>query len=208
MKPCTLRGELVGAGQGRREAPMPQRVNLLGLLLPAYNLRLSRIPRSMSSRPQEPWIHVASGSQHEWLLRRNCSLAPGRLAMIFGAVAGLSLVIGVAFAMSGAWLVLPFAFIEVLALGIAFLVHARHTTDYERIVLRQDCLLVETCEATKLHREQYLPSTTRVEYSGSRRELIGLAAAGRRIEVGRFVPESERPQLATQLRTQLRGFAN
>jgi uncharacterized membrane protein len=130
------------------------------------------------------------------------------LAAIFAGVAGLSVAIGVAFAMSGAWMILPFAFAEVLALGVAFLVHARHATDYERIVLRDDCLLVETCQATRLHREQYLPSSTRVEYSGSRRELIGLAAAGRRIEVGRFVPESERPQLARQLRSRLRGFAN
>ena len=33
--------------------------------------------------------------------------------------------------------------------------------------------------------------------------MIGLVAAGRRIDVGRFVPESERRDLATQLRAQL-----
>jgi uncharacterized membrane protein len=162
----------------------------------------------MSAPQQEPWIHVASGTQHEWLLKRNCSIAPGHLAALFASVAGLSLVIAVAFALSGAWMVLPFACVEVLALGVAFLVHARHATDYERIVLKDDCLLVETCQATRLQRERYLPSGTRVEYSGTKRELIGLVAAGRRTEVGRYVPESERPQLARQLRMQLRGFAN
>jgi uncharacterized membrane protein len=162
----------------------------------------------MSALPQEPWIHLASGTQHEWLLKRNCSLAPGHLAAIFAALAGLSLAIAVAFTLSGAWMVLPFACVEVLALGIAFVVHARHATDYERIVLRDGCLLVETCQAARLQREQYLPAGTRVEYSGSRRELIGLVAAGRRTEVGRYVPESERMQLARQLRMQLRGFAH
>lgn len=160
----------------------------------------------MSPPQQHPWIHVAAGHQQEWLLKRNCSLAPGQLAVLFGSLAMVSLAIGAAFAVRGAWLVLPFACIEVLALGAAFVVYARHATDYERIVLRRDCLLVETCRATRLQREQCSPSGARIEYSGTRRELIGLVAAGRRIEVGRFVPESERPRLAKQLRTQLHGI--
>jgi hypothetical protein len=45
-----------------------------------------------------------------------------------------------------------------------------------------------------------------VEYKGARKELIGLVTSGQRIEVGRFVPESERTDLAMQLRAQLQGF--
>lgn len=155
---------------------------------------------------QDPWIHVASVQQQEWLLKRNCSLAPGQLAVIFGSLATVSLGISAAFAAMGAWLVVPFACIEVLALGVAFVVYARHAADYERIVLCRDCLLVETCRGDRLRREQCAPAWTRVEYGGSRRELIGLVAAGRRIDVGRFVPESERPGLARQLRRQLHGI--
>jgi hypothetical protein len=36
--------------------------------------------------------------------------------------------------------------------------------------------------------------------------LIGLVAAGHRIEVGRFVPESDRFDLARQLRSTLQGI--
>jgi len=153
-----------------------------------------------------PWIHVASSQQQEWLLKRNCSLAPRQLAAIFGALATVSLSIAMMFAMQGAWLVVPFACIEVLALGAAFVVYARHAADYERIVLCRDCLLVETCRGDRLRREQCAPAWTRVEYSGTRRELIGLVAAGRRIDVGRFVPESERRDLARQLRSELQGI--
>jgi uncharacterized membrane protein len=103
-------------------------------------------------------------------------------------------------------LVLPFACIEVLALGAAFVLYARHAADYERIVVGRDCLLVETCRGDRLRREQCAPAWTRVEYSGTRRELIGLVAAGRRIEVGRFVPESDRFDLARQLRSTLQGI--
>jgi uncharacterized membrane protein len=159
----------------------------------------------MSFPMRYPWIHVASDLQQEWLLKRNCSLAPRQLAVVFGALAAVSLSVAAAFAARGAWLVLPFACIEVLALGVAFVVYARHAADYERIVLCRDCLLVETCRGDRLRREECEPAWTRVEYSGTRRELIGLVAAGRRIDVGRFVPESERRDLARQLRAQLQG---
>ena len=160
----------------------------------------------MSFPMQHPWIHVASAQQQEWLLKRNCSLAPRQLAAIFGALAAVSISIAAVFASRGAWLILPFACIEVLALGAAFVVYARHAADYERIVLCRDCLLVETCRGDRLRREECEPAWTRVEYSGTRRELIGLVAAGRRIDVGRFVPESERRDLARQLRAQLHGI--
>jgi len=160
----------------------------------------------MSFPMQYPWIHVASSQQQEWLLKRNCSLAPRQLATIFGALATVSLSIAIFFATWGAWMVLPFACIEVLALGVAFVWYARHAADYERIVVCRDRLLVETCRGDRLRQEQCAPAWTRVEYSGTRRELIGLVAAGRRIEVGRFVPESDRFDLARQLRSTLQGI--
>lgn len=154
---------------------------------------------------QHPWIHVASTHQSEWVLKRNCSLAPRQLALVFCSLSAVSLAIAGMFAAGGAWLVLPFAMLEVMALGVAFVVYARHAADYERIVLCRDCLLVESCRGARVRREQCPAAWTRVEYSGTRRELIGLVASGRRIDVGRFVPESERRDLALQLRMQLQG---
>lgn len=183
-----------------------RRVGLLAIVAEAYNHPSRWTFRCMPFPMQYPWIHVASAHQQEWLLKRNCSLAPQQLALIFASLATVSLLIAALFASQGAWMVLPFACLEVLALGAAFLLYARHAADYERIVLCRDCLLVETCRAASLSREQCAPGRTRVEYTGSRQELIGLVAAGRRIEVGRFVPESDRPDLARQLRVQLQGI--
>ena len=45
--------------------------------------------------------------------------------MAFAALAALTLAIGVGFAMIGAWLVLPFAGLEVLGLVVAYVVYAR-----------------------------------------------------------------------------------
>jgi uncharacterized membrane protein len=155
---------------------------------------------------QRPWVHVVSGNRQEWLSKRNCSLAPRQLAVIFVLLATVSLIIASGFAALGAWMILPFAGIEALALGTAFVVYARHAADYERIVLSRDCLLVETSRADRLSQEKCAPAWIRVEYKGARQELIGLVTSGQRIEVGRFVPESERTDLAMQLRTQLRGL--
>lgn len=155
---------------------------------------------------QHLWIHTESAHRQEWLSRQNCSLTPRQLAVIFGSLAAVSLLISGAFAASGMWLVLPFAVVEVLALGVAFLVHARHASDYERIVLSPECLRVETTRAFRTRHEQCTPAWIRVEYHGRRRELIGLVTSGRRIEVGRFVPETDRRVLANELRTQLQGM--
>jgi uncharacterized membrane protein len=59
------------------------------------------------------------------ILKRNCSMSPAGLAVAFGALAVLTLAIGAGFAFIGAWLVLPFAGIEVLMLVVAFFVYAR-----------------------------------------------------------------------------------
>jgi uncharacterized membrane protein len=155
---------------------------------------------------QHPWVRVESAHRQEWLSRQNCSISPRQLALIFGSLVAVSLTIAALFALSGAWLVLPFALIEVLGLGVAFVVHARHAADYERITLSPESLTVEVSRATRLMQQQCTPAWTRVEYQGRRRELIGLVASGRRIEVGRFVPESDRRGLANELRTQLQGM--
>jgi uncharacterized membrane protein len=54
-----------------------------------------------------------------------CSISPVGLLRVFVGLAATVLAIGVGFALVGAWLVLPFAGLEVLVLGGAFLNYAR-----------------------------------------------------------------------------------
>ncbi len=56
---------------------------------------------------------------------RHSSISPQGLALVFAALALLSLGIAAAFAALGAWLILPFAGLEVAALGVAFWFTAR-----------------------------------------------------------------------------------
>ena len=63
-------------------------------------------------------------------------MSPAGLAKVFAALSFLVLAIGAGFAAAGAWLVLPFAGLEVLLLGTAFALYARHAADYERLEAR------------------------------------------------------------------------
>ena len=57
---------------------------------------------------------------------RNCSMSPAGFAAALALLAALVLAIGAGFALAGAWLVLPFAGLEALLLGAAYVLYARH----------------------------------------------------------------------------------
>jgi uncharacterized membrane protein len=52
-------------------------------------------------------------------------MSPAGLAATFLSLAAVETAIGIGFALVGAWPVLPFAGLEVLALGAAYLAYAR-----------------------------------------------------------------------------------
>ena len=76
---------------------------------------------------------AADGSV-QWLLRRNCSMTPGQLVAFYLSLCAWSFAIAGAFWLRGATLVLPFAGLELLGVGAALLIYARHATDRERMV--------------------------------------------------------------------------
>ena len=152
---------------------------------------------------QYQWQYNSASERHQWTLRRNCILTPRQLASWFLALSALSLAIALFFAWWGAWFVLPFAIIEVSALGVAFLLHARHAGDYERIVSEPGRLRVEASLGQHVRVAEYAPSWVRVEYSGGRRAPIRLVAGRQSVEVGRFVPDHRKPVLARELREAL-----
>ena len=146
------------------------------------------------------WTHLAEPGRQQWLLRRNCAMTPRQLAVCFGVLATVSLSIAAAWAIHGAWLVVPFACVEMLALAIAFVAYARHAGDYERIVIAPGRLVIEQASGGTTRRLECEPPWVRVEYGGTRRELVRLVAGSRQETVGRFVPAETREKLARELR--------
>lgn len=142
----------------------------------------------------------------QWSLKRNCSISPRQMLIFFGSVCTLSLGIGVFFWVQGAPLVMPFASLELVAVGIALLLYARHATDNEHIQLEAGRLIVEYAFGASVERVEFEPAWVRVEPEHGDRSLIELSGQGRRISVGRFVRPELRRQLAEELRWALRRW--
>jgi len=119
----------------------------------------------------------------------------------------LSLAIATFFWFAGAVLILPFTWLELAAIGAAFLVYARHATDGETISLRGRRLVVELESAGHLERAEFDRERVRVEPSVADRSLIQLSGQGRRVNVGRYLRPELRPALAQEIRRALREGA-
>jgi len=139
-------------------------------------------------------------------LKRNCSISPAGLAGAFSALALLVLAIGMGFAFAGAWLVLPFAGLEALLLGAAFVAYARHAADYERIELEGGRLSIEVAEARRKGRYE-LPAhraMVRLEKNQGYGARVLLRAQGEELEIGRHLDAEARVELAAELAKRLK----
>jgi uncharacterized membrane protein len=148
---------------------------------------------------------TVQGRHVQWFLRRNCSVTPWQLVWLYVSLCVVSLGIGMFFWLQGAPLVIPFASLELAAVGLAFVVYARHATDGEHISLQEGQLVVELESAGKLERAEFQRDWVRVEPLAGDGSLIDLSARGRAIRVGRFIRPELRPLLAREIRLALRA---
>jgi uncharacterized membrane protein len=148
---------------------------------------------------------TVSGQNIHWFLKRNCSVTPSQLGWFYASLCVVSLGIGVFFWFQGAWLILPFAWLELAAVGAAFVVYARHATDGERISLQGAQLVVELENAGRLERAEFRRESVRIEPKAGDWSLIEVFGQGRSVQVGRYLRPELRPALARELRMALRG---
>jgi len=148
---------------------------------------------------------TVSGQNIHWFLKRNCSVTPSQLGWFYASLCVVSLGIGVFFWFQGARLILPFAWLELAAVGAAFVVYARHATDGERISLQGAQLVVELENAGRLERAEFRRESVRIEPKAGDWSLIEVFGQGRSVQVGRYLRPELRPALARELRMALRG---
>ncbi|MEP7301783.1 MAG: DUF2244 domain-containing protein [Caldimonas sp.] len=155
------------------------------------------LPRFAGARDE------ADGSLR-WLMKRNCSFAPRQLFAVYLSLCLLGLTIGALFWLRGAPFVLPFAGVELLVVGSAFFVYARHAADLESMVLRPGRFTVVCTLGRRTEQVEFTPAWVRVEPAQADGSLIELSGEGRRAAVGRFVRPEQRRALADELRAALR----
>ncbi len=141
----------------------------------------------------------------QWLLRRNCSVTPAQLVRLYLSLCVVSLGIATLFWFQGARMIMPFAWLELLAVGAAFIVYARHARDGEKITLAGPRLVVELDHGGRTERAEFSREWVRVEPRSGDGSLIEVSGQGRRVVVGRHVRPELRPALAREIRYALRG---
>jgi uncharacterized membrane protein len=141
----------------------------------------------------------------QWVLKRNCSITPAQLFGTYLALCAVSLTVALAFTWRGASPVLAFAAIELLLVGVALLVYARHAADCERITLAEGALSVEHHHGQQTDRTQFRAAWVRVEPRHGEGSLVELSGDGHRQCVGRYLRPDMRTPLAQELRAALRA---
>jgi len=140
----------------------------------------------------------------QWLMKRNCSIAPRQLVAVYASICAVSLAISLMFMLQGAPFVLVFAGIELTAVGVALLVFARHAGDRETLTLAGRSFSVEQHFGNRVARTDFTAEWLSVEPAGGQGSLLQLSGEGRSVRVGRFLRPEMRPALARELRRALR----
>ena len=172
------------------------------VLHPTSASQASRL-RFASAPVQGGLAHDADNVQ--WLLKRNCSVTPAQLAGLYLSLCVVSLGIATFFWLQGARMVMLFSWLELLAVGGAFVVYARHAGDGEKIVLQGGQLVVELETAGRMRRAEFNREWVRVEPRDGDGSLIEVSGQGRSVSVGRHVRPELRPALAREIRSVLRA---
>jgi uncharacterized membrane protein len=116
--------------------------------------------------------------------------------------------VGFGFALIGAWLILPFVGLEIVALAYAFYYINNHESDYESITIEGDNLVVQRCVGQQLSQQVVNPYWVKVvKHELPNGELhLYLQSHGKEIEVGRYLTRRQRELLAKQLQQRTGTF--
>ncbi len=133
----------------------------------------------------------------------NSSLsAEGNLKLLI-VLAILSLIVAIGFVGAGAWLVLPFAGLELLAFAYAFYYISLHVNDVQVITVIDDKVIIETKGYQKQERAEFSRYWAQVHLRKQKNGLSGLfiGSHGKEVEFGRgFINEEQRAFIAKELK--------
>ena len=146
---------------------------------------------------------VLNESPKQILITRNHSLTNTQAGFIVGFLAVVLGSIAVMFYSQGAWLVLPFAGLELLAVTAGFYACIRHNNDYElvevddtRIRVRRSIAKREQNFSFQTHWTNVMLEVTEGWYPSK----LWVKSKGKQVELGGWLTDDERRQLAQRLK--------
>ena len=134
----------------------------------------------------------------------NRSLGAAGRRIFLGAIAATTLGIGAFATAIGAWPVMPFAGQEVALVFFAFYLVRLHDADFERLEIGEHEVRVESRDAASLTRfVAHRPWARIIVRERGARCTLGLAYAGRTVQLGRHMSDEGRRKLADELRERI-----
>jgi uncharacterized membrane protein len=134
--------------------------------------------------------------------RPNCSLTQRGRQNVFWLIAMMTLLIASVFSWLGYWLIMPFAGLEVGVLAWAFDHLGKHAGDYESLSICGDEIVIERRQGDHLERRTLNCHWARlvvVEANRGRRVELAVRSHGQATEVGTFLTDEARLELAEEL---------
>ncbi len=140
---------------------------------------------------------------HLFELRPNCSLTRRTATIFFLCIATVSLGIAGSFAAAGYWPILPFAGLELAALGAALWFSMRQGRMRELIRVDESNVTVRKSHGDQVHEYEFQRPWTRVHLqrssAGNWPSRLSLRSMGRSVVVGAFLTDEERDGLRHRL---------
>jgi uncharacterized membrane protein len=148
------------------------------------------------------------------IARPNNSLTPQDSVKVLAAIATVIMLVAFGFARIGAWLVLPFAGLELLAFAYVFKQIYLHSGDFDSITIESDRVVVEKRNYKEVTTTVFQRHWAQVNVRGvaSVGGVIGksglfIRSHGKEVEFGKsFMNDEQRVELARELKKKLKNI--
>lgn len=141
---------------------------------------------------------------YQLVLSPNCSISWRDLVLFYLLMCLLALAVGLFFAVQGLWLVLPFSGLEMLALGYTLYVVSRKTSRRQVITFDNSKVRIEKGRYHCDQSWEFGAAWTRLYYgdrdTNNGKRKLELGFSGSFVEVGEFLNNFEKDELAFQLK--------
>lgn len=158
----------------------------------------------MEQADSEGWRGSAGGFVFH--SRPQCSLTRAQERLVLGSLAALCFGVAIGFAVLGFWLVLPFAGLEIGLLAWALGALRSRERDYETLTIEGDAVVLEWRTGKRSGRREMNRQWVRVECdcaAPDRNCRLCVISHGSETEVGHYLSDEARRQLAATLRSKL-----
>src|SRR5579859_1018479 len=145
---------------------------------------------------------VENAADFMFVARRNNSLSSGGRFLVLGSLAVVVLAISLGFALNGAWLVFPFAGLDIVVVFLAFRYVGQRAGDFECISLQGDTIIIERHSRGSTERFEFNRYWVQVEFNqerGGGQGRLLLRSHGKEAEFGIHLTAGQRAVVARRL---------